>query len=260
MAGKKKGALRGLLLIGLFGVFAFTGCGTMMPKPPEEDPGPVEKIAENTPVYAPVTRDIVNQINNKENMVIINSKSVIRPEELQYYISKDIRLERSEKRPVLEINAKGELVQWDITTEEHLSIREGTGGELRVTELNTDTDLMTLRICFDYDERLVLDFRQDAGMGNRFYLVYTESEDAKKINYGSKEYGLFFSETIPQSAGSAREMTPEEAAEETPADPAAGEDAAEVPQDDRPYLRILVYEVSDSIRIERTIDGRYPGN
>lgn len=259
MAEKKEGALCGLLLIGLLGVFAFTGCVT----PQTREEGLEVKIAErpvpileNPPVYAPITRDIVNQINNKENMVIINSKSVIRPEELQYYISKDIRLERSEKRPVLEINARGELIQWDITTEERLSLREGTSGELRVTELNTDTDLMTLRICFDYDERLVLDFRQDAERGNRFYLVYTESEGARKINYGSKEYVLFFSETLPQSAGSARVQTTPEATAETPADPPV----AEIPPDVRPYLEILVSEVSDTIHIERTIDGRYLGN
>jgi hypothetical protein len=172
-----------------------------------------------------------------ENNILINGKNVVRPDELQYYISKNIVLERRESRPMLEINATGDLIQWEIATEERLSLIEGTSGELRYTEWD-DENKVTLSICFDYDDRLVLNFRQDAAQGNRFYLVYDEeSNGSKKLNYGkAKQYLLSFS-GVPVTAGDSSD----------PADP-------------RPYLQIKVSSMSETVRINRNIDGRNIGN
>ncbi|MDR3336355.1 MAG: hypothetical protein LBT16_04030 [Treponema sp.] len=240
MAKKKNWTVLGLLLALLPGTLVFTACRT--------PPGPkeiyIEKEVPET-FYIPITREIVDEINNRENGIIINSRTVHRPEELQYYISKGIVLERRERKPVLEVNAKGDLLRWEFTTEERLSIGQKTPGELQLYgPIGDRVRPMTISICFDNDERMVLDFRQDITQGNRFYLVYNnESDGSKRINYGeTKQYILsFWEDPSPVSP-------PESSGTDDP--------PAETVTDSRPYLQIKVADISETFRINRSIGGR----
>jgi hypothetical protein len=226
MAKTRTRITTGLLLAGMF---VFMACVTQSPPP---SPPPLPPSVPKSP-YVPITREIIDQINNESTSIIINSRNIPRPEELQYYISKEIVLTRNEPRQVLEINAKGELVQWEIIINEQLTLRQETPGQLL---FYGGDNLMAMRICFDFDERLLLDFKQDAANGNRFYLVYDDKDNAKQVTYGVAEYSLSFSQTPPDS------------------------DAAGTIRDPRPYLEIIASSESETAPINRIIQGRRTEN
>jgi hypothetical protein len=247
----------GLLLVLLMGALVLTACSTVVKI--AEKPVPVPKSFSR---FEPLTRETIDGIIFKNGVdVIINSKSTIHPMELQYYISKGITLERRDEKPVLEVNARGELVRWGITTDERLSLRQETPGQLRIYgPIGRSEEPMTITVCFDYDERLILDFRQDPSQGDLFYLVYTENGGEKKVKYGRKDYTLFFADGSAQSnangdgrpgAGSAQGLDPLDSAD------SAAE--TEDPVESRPYLQILVSAESENIPINRNIDGRRVG-
>jgi hypothetical protein len=242
MTKKRIWTIAGLLLTLLSGALICTACKTPPPPPlPRQYPPPLP--SPGLP-YFPITWGIIDEINNPDNSVIINNtKSLIRLEELQYYISKDIVLERRETKPVLEINARGELIRWDLTTAERLSLRRRTPGVLCFYGSNED-EPMIMSICFDDDERLTLEFKQDPARENRFYLLYDDCDGVKKVNYGeTKQYFLSFSDRPPV------------------ADKSEGGSSGTDTEDPRPYLQILSWG-SRSVPnpINRTIDGRRVGN
>jgi hypothetical protein len=186
--------------------------------------------------YTPLTRDYINQIKGSKS-IIINSRFIIQLEGLQYYISQGITLNRHNTKPLVEVDALGRLTQWTITSEEQLDIRGRTGGILVAAGLEETTDTLTLRICFDDDERKILDFRQDPGRENRFYLTTAEQDGKFFVTYGERRYEVFPSPDAVEISS---------------------DTAGPAPVDGDPYLEIVIAEPKKTgeTKRRRQIEGR----
>jgi hypothetical protein len=138
---------------------------------------------------------MIDAIRNPDR-VIINTGKRIRPEALQFYLSRGITLRRTGQQPLIEVDALGRVIQWSIPSEENIAIPEGAEGALISIGIDQGGRTEILRVCFDHDERKVLDFRRNYEAEGRFYLSYRSAEDKKLVDYGAGEYELLISDTL----------------------------------------------------------------
>jgi hypothetical protein len=113
---------------------------------------------------------------------------------IQYYISKTVILKKNGNARHLSSNDKGEVFLGDtVTAQEEIVINQGTPGKLiNTSNLNADGPLI-LEICFTSDKNDSLLFREDPRR-QYFELMYNETAESKKVQFGDEEYMITFSE------------------------------------------------------------------
>jgi hypothetical protein len=117
---------------------------------------------------------------------------------IQYYLSDQLTLTRSQERNIFRIDSKGALLQTSGLDVSEINIAKETPGELMtIGAFNLEgVDTEYLGICFDENPDNVLYFVPQADR-NQYELLFYYNEERQVVLYNEMEYEVSYRGTVP---------------------------------------------------------------
>jgi hypothetical protein len=177
--------MKGIYRLMIMTACILLGCTTPPPAPPPAALPP--PAAPPSPPAAPVVplRPFTREI------ITLAAKNEVSIKNFQFYISETVSLENDKSIRRISHNSTGEVFLQDNSTRGQIVIYKETAGKL--TNITTDGKFWTLEVRFDDNSNNPLFFRESED-GQRFELVYLETDEIKTLSFGGVEYVLTFTE------------------------------------------------------------------